>query len=210
MGWEALLRPVGPLPVLVYWWRRAVALSALILFIVLFAWACGGSSTKKPPARTTGGGPQATRSATPSHSASAAPTGSTPACAGADLAVSADMTASTYPGGAPPQVEVTVVDNGSAACTLDLGANAVVVTVTSGQVRNWSNADCGTKTPNLVVLSPGTSKKTTIAWDRHRSDPECKSTVTSLLASPGTYVAAVTVLGKTAAFPSGGNVFTLA
>jgi hypothetical protein len=209
MGWEALLRPVGPEPVAVYWRRRLATLSAVILAIVFLAWACGGSSSPKKTGSTSPSTPHGSRGPSASSSPSRAPSSSTPACAASDLAVSADMTASSYPSGAPPQFEVTVVDNGGSPCTLDLGPSGVVVTVTSGQVRNWSNADCGPKTSDLVVLSPGSSKKTTVSWDRHRSDPECKSTVTSVLAAPGTYVAAVTVLGKTAAFPAGGNVFTL-
>jgi hypothetical protein len=119
------------------------------------------------------------------------------------------MSASSYPSGAPPIVDVTVVDNGGSACTLDLSAKAVVVTVTSGPARIWSNADCGTPSPNVVVLQPGASQKTTVSWDRHRSDAQCTSSTSALLGEPGTYVAAVTVLGKAAAFSPGGSVFTL-
>lgn len=211
MGWEVLLRPVGPEPVAVYWRRRLASISAVIIVIVLLSYSCGGGK------KAGGGAPtHPSSSVRPSAGASSSshastPSGSTPACAGTDLAVTADMTASSYPAGAPPEIDVTVVDNGGAACTLDLGPAGVVAVITSGPARVWSNADCGTKTANVVVLQPGVSKQASVSWNRFRSDPECKANVLATKGDAGTYVvSSVTVAGKAAAFPTGGNVFTLA
>ncbi|HVU74699.1 MAG TPA: hypothetical protein VHE83_17180 [Mycobacteriales bacterium] len=214
MGWDVLLRPVGPEPAAVYWRRRFAAISAVILVIVLFAYACGGGGGKHGPSGTgSHGSPSSSVSPSAAHAtsrASTGSTGSTPACAPSDLTVSADMSASSYPDGAPPVIDVTVVDSGSAACTLDLGPAGIVAVITSGPARVWSNADCGTKTPDVVVLQPNQSKQTTITWNRFRSDPECKANVLATKADAGTYVVtSVTVLGKVAAFPNGGNVFLL-
>jgi hypothetical protein len=214
MRWEALLRPVGPEPPSVYWWRRGGVLAAVFVFVLLIAYACSGSSPapkKGSPARASSSS-GASSSTTPSASSGAsASTVSAGACDPAHLLISAAMSVRSYAVGASPTIDLAVGTNGTTPCSADLQPAVLTVLITSGPARIWSNADCAHPAPQPVVLRPGVAHNVSIVWDRTRSQPQCPSAVTSLRAQPGTYVASVTFSGKTIdnAFAAGGSVFSL-
>lgn len=65
---------VGPLPAAVYWRRRALVLTGLIVLVLVVALSCTGSGSGKPPnnlASTASAKPPATTTAQPTASASA-------------------------------------------------------------------------------------------------------------------------------------------
>lgn len=171
----------------VYRRRRLVVFGGLILLIAALAvgiwlviaqpWADaaepGATPTPSaPPAETptpaTTDGAGATESPEPTESGGAAAP-----CRAADVTVEAVTDAETYPAGALPALSISLTNNGSSACTLDVGSATQVFTVTSGDDVWWRSTDCQENPSNMVVtLEAGqnVTSATPVVWDRTRSD----------------------------------------
>lgn len=170
---STIKNPVGPQPPSVYWRRRLlllVVLVVIVIVVVLIIVRPGSGGTKTPT------GTQSTsQSGSPAPSFSAGAGGSAAACDPSVIALTAVTDATTYAAGVQPQLSMTITNNGSSACTVDVGTDAQVYTITSGTDQIWISTDCQTSKAALKqVLEPGAAKAlstTPFAWDRTRSSP---------------------------------------
>lgn len=84
----------------------------------------------------------------------------------------------SYGPDAKPKFELTVKNAAGAACKVDLGQKAAVLTITdtAGDDRVWASNDCpsGTRPALLQVPAKGSVKRT-IVWDRRAGGPQCKT-----------------------------------
>lgn len=88
--------------------------------------------------------------------------------------------------GGRPQLELRVINTGSAPCTLDLGQSAVELLIFSGPDRIWSSDDCASGgAAKLTTLEPGKAATTRLTWAGRRSLPGCEGPKAQAL--PGTY-----------------------
>ncbi|MCG2797515.1 MAG: hypothetical protein L6367_03140 [Cellulomonas sp.] len=188
------------LPARVYWVRRIVLLVALALVVTLVVVIVqavrGGTQAAAPePAVTTTAPPATTPTPTPT---STLPGGITD-CAAGDLALTIAADAPTFGAGVSPTFTLTITNNGTTSCLVDAGENYRAIVLTSGTDRVWSNQDCAASDSDArtLLLAPGMTDTTTLAWNRERSAPGC----TADLPAPGdgTYVATFTVGGAQAA-----------
>jgi len=168
---STIKNPVGPQPPSVYWRRRLLLLAvllAIVIVVVLIIVRPGSGATKTPAGGQTNG-----QSGTPSQSFSPGTGGSAAACDPSVISLTAVTDATSYAAGAQPQLSMTIANNGASACTIDVGTDAQVYTITSGSDQIWSSTDCQTdKTALKQVLEPGVAKAlstTPFAWDRTRS-----------------------------------------
>ncbi|WP_067481056.1 hypothetical protein [Actinomadura hibisca] len=202
-----------------YWRRRAVALGGLLGVVGLMAWACtaGGGDDKQPVRNASAVGTAGSSAAAalptamPTVTVTAQVT-ATPApvkkdgdaCESRDVVVNAAITRDVYAKGESPQMQITVVNTGTRACTLDVGANALDVRITSGSDRVWSSARCARGNgASIQMLRRGIPYVGTVTWDRLRSGENCRGEREK--ARPGTYVATV----KSAKFKVKKQVFAL-
>ncbi len=167
---STIKNPVGPQPPSVYWRRRLlllVVLVAIVVVVVLIIVRPGSGGTKTPTSTTSSG------SGSPAPSFSAGAGGDAAACDPSVIALTAVTDATSYAAGVQPQLSMTITNNGSSACTLDVGTDAQVYTITSGSDTIWKSTDCQTSKAALKqVLEPGAAKAlstTPFAWDRTRS-----------------------------------------
>ncbi len=189
-------QPVGPEPASTYWTRRAVlalvVLAALYGLVALLT-GLGGTDTVEQGATEPTADPSATpqalppETAEPTASASPSPSVKVPACADADLAVTAEAERDSYPLGATPVLVLTIKNTSDTPCRRDLGPGAAELLVMSGRDRIWSSDDCSPGgEPGPVVLAPQKSDVTRLAWSATRSRPGCQGPKTPI--EPGTYV----------------------
>jgi hypothetical protein len=169
---STIKNPVGPQPPSVYWRRRLlllVVLVAVVIVVVLIIVRPGSGGTKTPTGTQTSGQP----AVNPSPGFTAGTGTSATACDSSVITITAVTDASSYAAGVQPQLSMTITNNGSSACTLDVGTDAQVYTITSGSDLIWNSSDCQTNKAALKqVLEPGASKAlstTPFAWDRTRS-----------------------------------------
>lgn len=215
---DSLLHPVGPLPVRTYWVRRALAVAALVVAVLLLArWVTGlggGAAAERTTGRRPGGPtpvtastPTGTSSAVGSPTASPSPRPSSPArllaCPDSSLSVTAATDAARYLTGVRPVLTMIVRNVGPAPCTRDLGPGARGFTIWSGSDRIWSSDDCEGKAAAVVTLPAGASRTWTMQWSRVRSHPGCPSPGPPV--RPGTY----RLYGALGRITSGQAVFSL-
>lgn len=206
---STVFRPVGPRPARVYWVRRLiVALVVVVLVAVVWALLRPGGGDDQGGAAG-GDGPAAGTDADTSGEGSAdgaggdagtdgAPAAASTACTGADLTITLTATDRTYPSGASPQLVVALTNTGTAPCTVDAGAGAREVLITSGSDRIWSSVDCAQDAPQrLLLLEPGAKDEDTVVWNRTRSAEGCPADLPA--PRPGTYSAVATVVGTSSA-----------
>ncbi len=183
------------LPPGVYWRRRFVVIGIpLVLVVVLALWALnrGGhadtAANGVPPATT----PPATTPVSPAGVSDCVP----PA-----LAVTIAADAADVPAGVSPTFTVTITNAGNTQCVVDAGELQREVVIVSGTDRIWSSKDCArTDSPaRSLLLAPGMTDTTQIAWNRIRSAPGCPDGLPAPRA--GTYQASVALAGT-----SGGPV----
>ena len=180
--------PVGPQPPQVYWRRRLlVGLGALavlvVILLIIFRPGAGASTEDEKPAAGT------------SESSTAKPTDEPVqeeggACNPANVEIKAVTDGTQYAGGAQPMISMSIVNNGSVACVMDVGTDMQLYEITSGAETYWKSTDCqAEKTPQTVVLEPGVAQSTTpIPWDRTRSDPAtCTAERTPVTAGGASY-----------------------
>ncbi|HVE97805.1 MAG TPA: hypothetical protein VNA12_01345 [Mycobacteriales bacterium] len=217
MDADALLHPRGPLPPGVYWRRRAVTVSLVVLTLVLLARSCGDDGSGGATLRT--GGATPAPSASPKPSAAPAPASprasqAAPAtsaarapgqpCRDTDLQVMATANAKEFAAGSRPRLTLVVTNLAGVSCTRDLGAAARELRVISGSDRVWSSDDCAPGGPaDVVLLEPGRTKSFGVTWSRTRSRPGCPPDRAP--AAPGTY----RVIGRLGTIERPGDVFSL-
>lgn len=187
------------LPQSVYWRRRFVVVGIpLFLLVVLVLWLLnrGGHDdavAEPPPAQTTA--PVTT----------SAPPPGVPGCAPPTLTVGIAADAADVPAGASPTFTVTITNGGNTACVVDAGELQREVVITSGNDRVWSSKDCARadSPARSLLLSPGMTDTTSLAWNRIRSAPGCPGNLPA--PGAGTYQATVALAGTS----SGPTVFRL-
>jgi hypothetical protein len=179
---RAIVHPVGSLPPRVYWARRMIPLTVLVVIIAAIAVSCSG------------GGSAPARSAADTHTPSPHP--STPAavaaCTRVQLTITASTDATSYPGATLPHLTATVRNASARPCRFADGASIRSFAISSGPDQVWTDAGC-VSSQALVnrTLAAGASVRHTLIWNRHRSGPHCTTSSTS--AAPGTYRLYVTV-----------------
>jgi hypothetical protein len=193
---STVLHPVGPNPARVYWVRRILLLVALVLAVAAVAaivWLVAlraDSSGARP-----GGQP---KPGPPSSAAAGRTAGSPVDCRAADLRLALAATAAQYPAGVNPVLTASVTNAGAAPCTVDVGDVSREVVIGSGKDRIWSTKDCaGAAASRQLLLGVGARNSVDISWSRSRSAEGCPTGLPAPRA--GTYQAAVTLLGVTAA-----------
>lgn len=172
--------PVGPQPNKVYWRRRLVVglgLLAVILVIVLIV------------VRPGAGAPKADGTPGTSHTptAPATPSDVVAACKPADVSVKPVTDADAYSSSQNPMLSMTLTNRGTKACSMKVGSDVQVYTITSGSDLIWNSADCQTAPVPLVkTLEPGTPIAfPAFAWDRTRSDKTTCTTKREKVAAGG-------------------------
>ncbi|MGW1378827.1 hypothetical protein ACWD6P_31805 [Streptomyces sp. NPDC002446] len=135
-------------------------------------------------------------------SGSAVPAGSSlPNCTSPEVELTLHSVKGSYSPGKRPTFELTVKNTADAACKVDLGQKAAVVTITdtAGDDPVWASNDCPSGTaPALLQVPAEGSVKRTIAWDRRASGPRC-ATPSSATVPAGKYLIEAEVPGlKTA------------
>jgi hypothetical protein len=157
--------PVGPQPNKVYWRRRLVVglgLLAVILVVVLIVVRPGAGAPK----------PAVTPGSTDTPAPTGSPSGVVAACKPADITVKPVTDADGYGSSQTPMLSMTLTNRGTKACSMKVGSDVQVYTITSGSDLIWNSADCQTAPVPLVkTLEPGTPISfPAFAWDRTRSD----------------------------------------
>lgn len=200
MDLRGLLRPVGPLPVGVYWRRRLVLLAGVAVVLVVLVEVLGGgsggsghtdarsaarsqTSRPTPPPRTTSTTrhpprPAVTPRVTPAARAKAA-------CASDAITLRIATDQQTYPAGVAPRFTMTVTNSGARACRVDVGPSVRSFLLYSGSDRIWSSADCGGSGHVVTTLAPKQSLAYDVTWPRQRSAKGCPASEPSAL--PGFY-----------------------
>ncbi|MGW6130271.1 hypothetical protein ACWFNE_09620 [Cellulomonas sp. NPDC055163] len=195
-----VLRPAGPLPARVYWFRRIVVVGIPLVLVAVVVWAFaarGGSSTDD------GAGADPAQDAAPATSTTEPPEDddATPtACDPQTLGLTLTTDGTSYAAGAIPTLTVTLTNDGTAACLIDVGEAQREIVITSGTDRIWSSRDCAAAESQgrEILLPPGTADATQLQWQRVRSAEGCPAD--QPVAQPGTYSAALT-LGPIAPAP---------
>ena len=216
-----VLRPVGPLPPGVYWFRRLLVLLVIMaVFWAGYRWLgpsgddpsgdgsnVGASSTPTPSPTSTSPSPTPTPTDTSSPTKQPTKTSSSPAlatCAGADIVVAVTTDAESYGPGVDPLFTLTVTNESDEPCLRDLGPAALELRVSSGGARIWSSDDCN---PNdgtdAVRLEPGEPYAESVSWARQASQPGCPADQPD--ADPGQYQ----VIARNLKLISDPAVFTL-
>ncbi|MFE1771810.1 hypothetical protein [Streptomyces sp. NPDC059008] len=135
-------------------------------------------------------------------SGSAVPAGSSlPNCTSPKVELTLRSVKDSYAPGKRPAFELTVKNTAGAACKVDLGQKAAVVTITdtAGDDPVWASNDCPSGTAPALLKVPGEgSVKRTLGWDRHASAPRC-ATPSSATVPAGKYLIEAKVPGLKAA-----------
>ncbi len=203
---STVFRPVGPQPARVYWVRRLVAVTVVVALVVV-AWSllrpgdaadAAGQADGAEGTSTGGGGSSETDAGGEAAAAGTTTDASSIACTGADLTVTLTVGQRAYAAGASPQFVVSLTNTGSQPCTVDAGAAAREILITSGSDRIWSSQDCAEDPPErLLLLEPGAKDEDTVVWDRTRSAEGCPADLPA--PRPGTYSAVATIEGTSSA-----------
>jgi len=179
----------GRLPAAVYRRRRIVvglAALAVVVIIALLIWgvASGAGSGSDP-----GKSPGASDTPKPTDSETTDADGSTPCEASAiELVAVTDKT--EYQAGENPLISMTITNTGTSACTYNVGTDAQLYKIVSGDDPIWNSRDCQTdEAAQDLVLEPGVATPTTpFAWDRTRSSADtCSSERPQVDAGGATY-----------------------
>jgi hypothetical protein len=207
----------GPLPPSVYWRRRLIVITVVLVIVAvaLEVFGHGGGTTPRatptanlthPPSSpaasspdptagsTTGSTPTdtATPSPTPSPTPTAPPTPSGP-CAASDVLVVPSVT--TAAAGTPVPIVLTLQTAKAPACTWRVSRKTVQVKVTSASgAAVWSTVQCPKAVPaSEVVVYRDTPTTVQVDWSARRADDVC-STHTAW-SRPGDYQVTAVALG---------------
>lgn len=123
------------------------------------------------------------------------------ACARSDVDVDLTAPAEASVGGSVA-LTLAVENTGAEVCLLDVGAEALNLTVTSGDDQVWSSTRCPAgPAERPLLLAPDDGTEVTVEWSGRRAGPECAGTP----AGAGTYQ----VEGRVAGTDAGDAVFVL-
>lgn len=184
----SLLHPIGGQPAWVYWTRRAGLVVALVAVIVIGVVVFRPPEPENVPAvpAASSSQPAPSTPATETPSATPSPTGPL-ACdqTNSGLSVAGYQKVKQD---AKQSFKVGVKNTGAQPCVLNLTATSFSLTVTSGDDRIWSTADCAKWVPaKKQTLKSQQSYEFSIEWGMFRSGAGCNET--KGLLNPGTYVA---------------------
>jgi len=195
----SLLHPVGPEEPRVYWVRRGLVIALVAALIVTLAWlllprpsvvAAAPAGSGPSSAAGTGASSSPTAQPTPSPTKPAGPQACDPAAMRLTVAGFQRVKVSTK------QVfTLSVINGGTEPCVLTISPATYSLTVSSGDDRIWSTADCSKWLPaKKLTVKPETAHEFTVEWPLRRSAATCKTTKDVL--RPGTYVAKAALLEK--------------
>lgn len=189
---SAPLRPKGPLPARVYWFRRTLVFAVPVLMIVVMARVLGlGESEEtarmsltsevvgmqapapvgptapvKPPKRKKDASPTPT---TPPPPVLAEPEG---VCSDSDVVITPSVPAGITPDGL--QIDLTVTTATTPACYWTVTPDSTAVSIRSGADFIWSSRHCGPAVPTQELIVRKDSPVTVpMVWNLRRSDEEC-------------------------------------
>jgi hypothetical protein len=195
-----MFHPVGSHPASVYWRRRLLLLTAVVILIAVSAWVLrpgGAKPQAKPPAKTHTSTSNAALNTTPAstpttnlttagstHVATGSTTsptnttsGTPTACLASQLKVAAVAGQAHYQVGDHPQLLLQVTNNGTTPCVQDLADSQVELRVYNGESRVWGSHDCQVEPgTNLQTLPVGRSVRVSIIWSGLSSQPKCAGT----------------------------------
>ena len=199
------------LPASVYWRRRFVVLGIPLLLVVVLVAYLLNRGDEPSAAHTPGGtaGPTAPTTPAPTPTATGSPVaaanGGVASCVAPALTPGITPDAASVPAGSTPTFTVTINNVGNTPCVVDAGELQREVVVVSGNDRVWSSKDCASaKSPaRTLLLTPGMTDTSHVAWNRVRSAPGCPGNLPA--PRPGTYQATVALAGTS----SGSVVFQL-
>ena len=196
VGMTSMRTPVGPLPPQVYWRRRivvGVGILAVILIIVLIVVRPGSGTPADQPTPD----PQTTETAGASEPVDEpAAGGDATACTSSQVVVTAVTDAESYPEGQQPQLSLTLLNTGTAPCTMQAGSDVQSYVITSGSDRIWASTDCQDPgVPAERILEPGEPVPSIpFSWGRTRSSPDdCETVRDPVIAGGATYRLSVSV-----------------
>jgi hypothetical protein len=173
---------VGPLPAAVYWRRRAVVLTGVVIVVTVMWYVFSGGT---PPAgagatgatRSPGPATQASPtdtilrpiiggSPTPSATAFTLPTsGQTGPCTDDEMQVSAAAASAQVPFGTPVSLTIRFRNVSPRSCQRDIGADVQELRVLSGETLVWSSDDCSANHGhNVSTFAPNQEAKFTLTW----------------------------------------------
>lgn len=146
----------------------------------------------------------------PTPAATAEPSGTPEASAEADgcdpeeVVVVAETDKEAYAPDESPILYLVVRNDGSEACTLNVGTSQMEFALTHENERVFSSVDCQQGSADLErILQPGSAERATFEWSRNRTVPGCE--VVDAEVASGTY-ALTTRIGERSSDPA---TFTL-
>ncbi len=179
----------GRLPASVYRRRRIVvglAALAVVVIIALLIWGvASGAGSGSDPDKS----PSASDTPKPTDTETSAADGSTP-CDPLAITLVPVTDKTEYQAGENPLISMTITNSGTAACTYNVGTDAQLYSIVSGEDPIWNSRDCQSDpAPQELVLQPGVATSTTpFAWDRTRSSADtCASDRPQVTAGGATY-----------------------
>ena len=198
----SLLHPVGPEEPRVYWVRRSLVVLLAVVVVVGIGWAVWPkqpSVSAVPPPSSPSVTPTVTTTPTTSPSPTPSPTPTGPvACDPTLMKLGVAGFEKVKVGAKNTAFSLTVTNNTTVACILDISSKTYKLTVTSGKDRIWSTADCEKWLPaEKLTLDGGATHEFSVKWTLRRSSKDCKLTKDQL--KPGTYVAAASLEDKVTA-----------
>ncbi|BDZ41327.1 hypothetical protein GCM10025865_06260 [Paraoerskovia sediminicola] len=161
----------------------AAVLAAVVAGVVVLVRAFDGSGTEALPEMAA-----AEKQAPPTPQ----PLGAPVTCGPDDVEVSIDADASEYVAPRRPLFTVTVRHVGRTPCLVESSAVGRPVTITSGDARTWSSADCSTE-ERTILMARGDVDEQKVRWDRVPSADGCPDPGDP--ADPGTYQAVAALAG---------------
>jgi hypothetical protein len=130
--------PVGPQSPQVYWRRRlivglgALAVLVIVLLIVFRPGADAANDDKKP---ADGAKTNTTEPAVDEEQAEGAD------CNPANVTVKPVTDSTEYAAGVQPMISMSIINNGSVACMMDVGTDMQLYEISSGSETYWKSTD---------------------------------------------------------------------
>lgn len=163
-----------------------LAVLAVVVIIVLLIWGVSsGAGSGSDPDKS----PSSSDTPKPTDTETAAADGSTP-CDPATIVVTPVTDKTEYQAGENPLISMTITNSGTSACTYNVGTDAQLYSIVSGEDPIWNSRDCQSDAAPLdQVLQPGVAVPTTpFAWDRTRSSADtCASERPQVTGGGATY-----------------------
>nr|WP_202487838.1 hypothetical protein [Streptomyces sp. SID8354] len=109
---------------------------------------------------------------------------SLPNCGSETVKLTLKSAKDSYSPDEKPKFRLTVENSGGAACKVDLGRKAAVLTIndTAGDDPVWASDDCPTGAAPALLQVPAKGAVTrTVEWDRRASGPQCATPSTAVV-----------------------------